>query len=248
MQLEHTFTVPRPASEAFAVLRDIERIAPCMPGASIDSVDGEEFSGKVKVKVGPMQVTYSGTARFVEVDEDNFRGVIEASGKEMRGSGTAKATFTATLVERGDETEVKVVSDLAITGRPAQFGRGVMADVGEKLIGQFADCLSSELARDEEPAATAPTGGEAAGGQAAAPGSAELAEATATAAAGTAQAGLAEAAAGSGTARATERPRPTDEVLDLLDVAGGSVARRVAPVAAAALLLALIVWLVRRRR
>ena len=145
MQLEHTFTVPRPAAEAFAILRDIERIAPCMPGASIDSVEGEEFSGKVKVKVGPMQVTYTGTARFAEVDEENYRGVIEASGKEARGSGTAKATFTATLADKGDETDVTVVSELAITGRPAQFGRGVMADVGEKLIGQFADCLAERI-------------------------------------------------------------------------------------------------------
>ena len=235
MQLEHTFTVPVPAGQAFAVLRDIERIAPCMPGASIDSVDGDEFSGKVKVKVGPMQVTYSGTARFVEVDEENFRGVIEASGKETRGSGTAKATFTATLEEQGEETAVKVVSDLAITGRPAQFGRGVMADVGEKLIGQFADCLSTELARDEEPAAAAEpaTVGETPAEQAAAaPGAAALTGATADAAS---QAG------------AAERSRPTDEVLDLLDVAGGSVLRRFGPPLAAGLLLALVIWLIRRR-
>jgi uncharacterized protein len=227
MQLEHTFTVPRPASEAFAILRDIERIAPCMPGASIDSVEGEEFSGKVKVKVGPMQVTYTGTARFVEVDEENYRGVIEASGKEARGSGTAKATFTATLADKGEEADVKVVSDLAITGRPAQFGRGVMADVGEKLIGQFADCLASELAREEEaPPAEAP-GAEA-------PGPAE----------GVTAATAASAAAGE--TRPAEAARPTDEVLDLLDVAGGSVAKRAAPVLAAVALVLLIVWLIRR--
>lgn len=227
MELTHTFTVPVPPAEAFAVLRDIERIAPCMPGASIDSVDGDEFSGKVKVKVGPMQVTYTGTAKFVEVDEEHFRGVIEASGKEARGSGTAKATFAATLTEKGEGgTEVTVVSDLAITGRPAQFGRGVMADVGEKLIGQFADCLAAELGRRDEP--------EPAG------------EATASAAAGAA---AATGPAGSRTSGPTEdRGRPTDEVLDLLDAAGGSVAKRVVPVVVAAALVALIVWLVRRSR
>jgi uncharacterized protein len=228
MELTHTFTVPRPAAETFAILRDIERIAPCMPGATIDSVEGEEFSGRVKVKVGPMQVTYTGTARFTEVDEENFRGVIEASGKEVRGSGTAKATFTATLTPKGEESEVRVVSDLAITGRPAQFGRGVMADVGEKLIGQFADCLASELGRDEE----APAGGIVAEP----PGPAEsVSAATATAAA-------------TGETRPEERTRPTDEVLDLLDVAGGSVLKRVAPLLAVGALVVLVVWLVRRSR
>ncbi|HSJ45263.1 MAG TPA: SRPBCC family protein [Euzebyales bacterium] len=152
MELNHSFTVPVGADTAFDVLTDIERIAPCMPGASVDSVDGDEFTGRVKVKVGPMQVTYRGKARYAEVDQDNHSAVIEARAQEMRGSGTANATISAKLDEKGDEeTEVTVVSNLSITGRPAQFGRGVMNEVGSKLLNQFADCLSTKLSGAEEP-------------------------------------------------------------------------------------------------
>lgn len=151
MELNHSFTVPVGVDRAFEVLTDIERIAPCMPGASIDSVDGDEFTGKVKVKVGPMQVTYRGKAKYAELDRDNHSAVIEARAQEMRGSGTANATITADLTERGaDETEVTVVSNLSITGRPAQFGRGVMNEVGAKLLNKFADCLASRLAGDDD--------------------------------------------------------------------------------------------------
>jgi carbon monoxide dehydrogenase subunit G len=153
MELNHSFTVPVGADTAFEVLTDIERIAPCMPGAAVDSVDGDEFTGSVKVKVGPMQVTYRGTARYAELDRDNHSAVIEARAQETRGSGTANATISAKLDEQGDdETQVTVVSNLSITGRPAQFGRGVMNEVGAKLLGQFADCLSTKLSgQDEEP-------------------------------------------------------------------------------------------------
>jgi carbon monoxide dehydrogenase subunit G len=151
MELNHSFTVPVGVDRAFEVLTDIERIAPCMPGASIDSVDGDEFTGKVKVKVGPMQVTYRGKAKYAELDRDNHSAVIEARAQEMRGSGTANATITADLTEQGaDETEVTVVSNLSITGRPAQFGRGVMNEVGAKLLNKFADCLASRLAGDDD--------------------------------------------------------------------------------------------------
>ena len=151
MELNHSFTVPVGADTAFEVLTDIERIAPCMPGAAVDSVDGEEFTGSVKVKVGPMQVTYRGTARYAELDRDNHSAVIEARAQETRGSGTANATISAKLDEQGDdETQVTVVSNLSITGRPAQFGRGVMNEVGAKLLGQFADCLSTKLSGQEE--------------------------------------------------------------------------------------------------
>jgi uncharacterized protein len=152
MELNHKFTVPVGADTAFEVLSDIERIAPCMPGASIDSVDGDEFTGRVKVKVGPMQVTYRGKARYAELDRDSHSAVIEARAQETRGSGTANATISAKLDEKGDqETEVTVVSNLSITGRPAQFGRGVMNEVGSKLLNQFADCLSTKLSGAEEP-------------------------------------------------------------------------------------------------
>lgn len=145
MQLENRFTVPVPRAEALKVLLDVERIAPCMPGATLTSRDGDAFTGTVKVKVGPINLTYGGKASFLSVDEDKGVVVIEASGKETRGTGTAKAQVTCTLVDRGDSTDVEVDTDLAITGKPAQFGRGVLADVSSKLVDQFADNLSAEI-------------------------------------------------------------------------------------------------------
>ncbi|HEV7870109.1 MAG TPA: SRPBCC domain-containing protein [Modestobacter sp.] len=146
MQLENSFTVPVPIDEAWRVLMDIERIAPCMPGAALDSVTGDEFTGRVKVKLGPINLTYQGKASFVERDEAAHRAVIDARGKDQRGNGTAAAIVTATLAGEGSVTRVDVLTDLNITGRPAQFGRGVMTDVGNKLLGQFADKLSAQLA------------------------------------------------------------------------------------------------------
>ena len=145
MQLENSFTVPVPVDEAWRVLLDIERIAPCMPGAALDSVEGDDFTGRVKVKLGPINLTYQGKASFIEKDEAAHRAVIDARGKDQRGNGTAAATVTAQLRAEGDVTRVDVLTDLNITGRPAQFGRGVMTDVGNKLLGQFADKLASQL-------------------------------------------------------------------------------------------------------
>lgn len=153
MQLEHTFTVPADIEQAWQVLLDIERIAPCLPGAVIDTVDGNDFTGTVKVRLGPIGLTYKGKATFVEKDEVAHRTVIDARGKDARGNGTASATITATLVPDGDGTAVTVLTDLNITGKPAQFGRGVMVDVGNKLIGQFADCLAGKLASGDETSA-----------------------------------------------------------------------------------------------
>jgi carbon monoxide dehydrogenase subunit G len=151
MQLEHEFTVPVPIEQAWDVLLDVERLAPCMPGAVLDEVRGDEFDGRVKVKVGPITVTYGGTASFLEKDEENRRLVIKAAGKEAKGAGTAAATITAVLKGSGDETHVTVSTDLAITGRPAQFGRGVMVDVSNKLLGMFTDCLSEQISPKAEP-------------------------------------------------------------------------------------------------
>jgi carbon monoxide dehydrogenase subunit G len=145
MKLEHEFRVPVPVSQAWDVLLDVERIAPCMPGATVESFDGETVTGRVKVKVGPIQVTYGGTARFIEKNESGRRVTLDASGKEARGSGTAKATIVAVLQDEGSSTLVNVTTDLAITGKPAQFGRGVMVEVGNKLLGRFADCLAKEI-------------------------------------------------------------------------------------------------------
>lgn len=150
MELQHEFTVPVPVAEAWPVLLDIERVAPCMPGASVEDFDGESIKGGVKVKVGPITVTYRGTAVFEERDEKVHRIVLAANGREIRGHGTARARVTASLSDREGGTAVSVLTDLTITGRPAQFGRGVMEEVGEKLIGQFADCLAQQLSGDAE--------------------------------------------------------------------------------------------------
>ncbi|MFF8022978.1 SRPBCC family protein [Streptomyces sp. NPDC007896] len=148
MELHHEFTVPVPVDDAWRALLDVERIAPCMPGATVDEYDGKTVTGSVKVKVGPITVTYRGTAVFEEQDESAHRMVLIASGKETRGQGTARATVTGTLGERDGGTAVSVRTDLTVTGRPAQFGRGVLAEVGDKLVGQFAECLARRL---EEP-------------------------------------------------------------------------------------------------
>lgn len=151
MELEHEFTVPVGTAKAWKVLLDVERIAPCMPGATVLDVHGDEFTGTVKVKVGPIAMTYAGEARFVEKDEANSRVVLRAAGKENRGSGTAEAAVTATLTPSSDgaATTVHVQTDLTVTGRPAQFGRGMLQDIGGKLIGQFADRLADTLRQEQ---------------------------------------------------------------------------------------------------
>src|ERR1700728_3823818 len=151
MELERSFTVPVPEDRAWEVLMDVERVAPCMPGASLDSVDGDQIKGRIKVKVGPIAMTYAGTARFTERDPQAHVITLEASGKETRGAGTASATVRSTLQEQGAQTHVIVHTTLNVTGRPAQFGRGVMAEVGGKLIGIFASNLA-EMLRADQPA------------------------------------------------------------------------------------------------
>ncbi|MFF7981459.1 SRPBCC family protein [Streptomyces sp. NPDC007901] len=145
MELHHEFTVPVPADEAWRALLDIERVAPCLPGAVVEDYDGKTVTGSVKVKVGPVTVAYRGTAVFEEQDASAHRMVLLASGRETRGQGTARATVTATLTERDGATAVSVRTDLTVTGRPAQFGRGVLAEVGDRLVGQFATCLAERL-------------------------------------------------------------------------------------------------------
>jgi carbon monoxide dehydrogenase subunit G len=146
MQLEHQFTVPLPVGEAWAVLLDVERISPCLPGATVETVDGETITGRVKVKVGPIQVTYAGTATFAAKDAVARRAVVEAEAKEARGSGTARATITAQLHDDGGtSTDVTLTTDLAITGRLAEVDHDVMVEVGNKLLGRFVDCLGAQL-------------------------------------------------------------------------------------------------------
>ncbi|MEU6196264.1 SRPBCC family protein [Streptomyces sp. NPDC047061] len=146
MELHHEFGVPVPVDEAWHALLDIERVAPCLPGAVVEDYDGRTVTGSVKVRVGPVTVTYRGTAVFEEQDGAAHRMVLVANGRETRGQGTARATVTATLAERDGGTAVSVRTDLTVTGRPAQFGRGVLSEVGDRLVGQFADCLAERLA------------------------------------------------------------------------------------------------------
>jgi uncharacterized protein len=149
MELEHSFTVPVSKERAWDVLLDVERVAPCMPGATLDSVDGDEITGKIKVKVGPISMTYAGTAKFVERDKDAGVVTLEASGKETRGSGTASASVRSVLEDRGSETHVTVHTTLNVTGKPAQFGRGVMSEVSGKLIGIFATNLADMISNSD---------------------------------------------------------------------------------------------------
>jgi uncharacterized protein len=178
MKLEHSFSIPVGIEQAWATLLDVERIAPCMPGAAVTSAEGDEYTGSVKVRLGPITLTYKGKARIVEKDEAAHRAVIDAQGRDARGNGTAAATVSATLTPQESATRVDVVTDLNVTGKPAQFGRGIMIDVGNKLIGQFADCLAAELAAGQPAAADAPAAGlaaaESAAGESGTAGSAEI--------------------------------------------------------------------------
>ena len=225
MELQHSFSVPVDVDRAWAVLVDIEQVAPCMPGAALDTVDGDEFTGSVKVRLGPIGITYKGKARFVEKDQVAHRAVIDAQGKDARGNGTASATVTATLHPQDDGTRVEVNTDLAITGKPAQFGRGVMVDVGNKLIGQFADCLAGKLAKPAGPAADGPA-----------------------AAAPAAVSGPPPAASQPDTPQ-TSPEAPAEDVapIDLMASAGPAVLKRLAPVALLLAVLVLVIVLRRRR-
>ena len=145
MKIEDSFRVEVPVEEAWKVLLDLERIAPCLPGAQLTEVEGDEYRGTVKIKVGPITAQYKGVAKIEEADEANRKVVLQAEGRDTRGQGNASATVTATLVPDGDGTTVNIDTDLNITGKVAQFGRGVMADVSSKLLGQFADNLKRDV-------------------------------------------------------------------------------------------------------
>ena len=168
MQLENEFSVPAPVSEVWKTLLDVERIAPCMPGATVERVDGDEVAGRVRVKVGPVTASYAGTARFVTKDEAAHRFVLEGSGRETRGTGTASATVEVSMTEQDAVTRVRVVTSLEVTGKQAQFGRGVMADIAAKLTDQFAACLA-ERVRGPAPAAEPSASPQAAVPQAVSP-------------------------------------------------------------------------------
>ena len=153
MELTHSFTVPTSVDDAWALFMDLERVGGCFPGATVTEVTDDGFSGTVKVKVGPISLLYTGSGSFVAKDDQGHRAVIEAKGKDRRGNGTAGATGTIQLTPDGSGARADVVTDLAVTGKPAQFGRGVMQDVSDKLLGQFIACIEQQLGG--EPAAAA---------------------------------------------------------------------------------------------
>jgi carbon monoxide dehydrogenase subunit G len=268
MEMDHSFTVPVAPDRAWDVLLDVERIAPCMPGATVEEFDGEVVTGRIKVKVGPVSLTYRGTAKFTERNADAKNIVLEASGKETRGAGTASATVQASLEPEssGEATKVTMHTTMNVTGRPAQFGRGVIVEVGGKLVEQFAQNLRQQIVGNGTAGEDAPA---AAGAAAAGTGTAEAGTAEAgTAEAGTATAGTATVGAGAeadaspGPSSATADDRTGDgtppvtapvvstttappaaageDSINLIRLVGPAILKRVVPVAAGLAALALL--------
>jgi uncharacterized protein len=244
MQLENKFTIEAPIEKAWEALNTPETIAPCFPGATLTEYEGDTFAGTVKVKLGPISMTYKGKGTYKERDDANHRVVIDASGRDSRGNGTAEATVTGTMEADGpDKTAVTMVTDMKITGRPAQFGRGVINDVADKIIGQFAGCVAEKLApavEEAPPPAPAPSPKPSPTPK---PDTAASTNgAPATTATTTATATAPKPAATPFTPMKSEI-----DAIDLLDTAGSPVLKRLAPVIGAALLL-LIIFLIRRSR
>ena len=219
MELKNEFRVGVPIEQAWRALTDVEYIAPCMPGAQLTEIDGEEFKGQVKVKVGPITAQYKGVAKFKEKDESKYRLVLDATGRDTRGAGNAAAEVTAEMTSDGDGTKIVIVTDLKVTGKVAQFGRGVMADVSEKLISQFVESLEQKLVESdvsETETPSAPNGDMS-----------------------TAENDLSGDSSGP---RKVDMPEP--EPVDLLDTAGAPLFKRFGPFA----LVALVLVLLRRRK
>jgi uncharacterized protein len=267
MKLENEFTVPASIDQAWDVLLDVPRVAPCLPGATVEPGGEEgEYKGQMKIKIGPITASYKGTVKIQEADEAAHTVAMRAQAKDARGQGTAAATITSTMLEVSDGTKITVVTDMRVTGPAAQFGRGVMQDVSAKLMTRFADCLAQQMQQSPdvetttEEAAPEPEG-VAATETTAAP---ETETAAPTAASGEgstkvedsgvpgASSGVSSAgaepkipSASSGTSSATAS-RPTDDVLDLGEASREAVLKRAVPVAAGLVALLLILW--RRRR
>jgi uncharacterized protein len=218
MKIANQFTVSAPIDQAWDVLCDLEQVIPLMPGAQLTGHEGDDYLGKVKVKVGPVTSEFSGKVRFVEQDRDQHRAVIDAKGKESRGTGNAAATVTAELHEDGERTSVAVDTDLKIVGKLAQFGSGMLQQVSEKLLGQFVESLEAKLAAEkngEQPAASPSPAG---------PESAASPESPAPAAA------------------------PEPEPIDLLELAGGDQLKKYGSLALAVLAVLVLIWVLRHRR
>ncbi len=237
-KLLNEFTVDQPIDETWAVLTDVERIAPCMPGATLEEIEGDIYRGVVKVKLGAISAAFRGQASFVERDDVNHRAVLRGEGRDTTGKGNADALITASL-EQISPTQTKCVveTDLRITGKVAQFGRGIMGDVSKKLITQFATNLNAMLAEsDTAPAAAAPAAEPAA-----------TAAPAGEPAAATASTGAAAGAAAGGPDGVRKINGPANEPIELTDLAGNAVIKRVLPIVGGIVLL-LIVLRLRRRR
>jgi len=226
MKIEDQFRVDVPIDEAWRVLLDVERIAPCMPGAQLQEIEGDEYRGIVKVKVGPITAQYKGAARILEADETARKIVIKGEGRDTRGQGNASALVTVLLAADGTGTNVSVDTDLNVTGKVAQFGRGVMADVSAKLLGQFVKSLEENVLGADEPTV----------------------EAAAESVSATSEPEAIEAAPAAVEAGVRKIDSPEVEPVDLMDAAGGAVAKRIVPVIAGVGILVVLIWLLRRRR
>ena len=238
MELTHDFEVGVPVDEAWSVLTDVERIAPCLPGAQLQEVEGDEYRGVVKVKVGPISAQYKGKATFAELDATGRRAVLHASGRETRGQGNASATITAELSDAGDVTRVHLVTDLSISGRVAQFGRGALADVSQKLLVQFVDNLEATVLTASEPRTTEPKTIEPKTIEPGMDSGVPTAESTPGS-----RDGEGERAAVRGV------DQPEVDPIDLLDAAGAPVAKRALPLLGmVAVVLVVLVLRSRRKR
>ena len=238
MDLNNTFEVTRPIEEAWAVLTDLERIAPCLPGAQLTEVEGEDYRGFVKVKVGPITAQFKGSANFVERNDQDHKAVLSGKGRDTRGAGNASALITAKLEAVSDSiTRVNVDTDMKITGKFAQFGRGVMADVSANLMDQFAQNLAEMLVED----ATEKSGEAVIADAGAVDASIDDGEADADT-----EAASGEATAPPSGARKIDMPEP--EAIDLIDAAGAPVLKRAATLAAVVVAFLLLRRLLRRSR
>lgn len=237
MKLDNVFTVGVPVTQAWDVLTDLEVIAPCMPGAVLTGVSDGVYTGKVKIKVGPVVAEYSGTAQFTEKDDASYRAVIDARGRDSRGNGNANALISAQLLADGDSTTVAVTTDLTIAGRIAQFGSGMIKEVSAKLLGQFVACLEAKLGGDV-------------------PGTADAGDQSAVA--GTAVEGIAAQETAHDAVESADKVVAADPVpvaagvvaepapLDLMAVAGGAISRRLVPAVMGLVMVAMLIYLIVR--
>jgi uncharacterized protein len=266
MKINNEFTVSVPIQQAWDVMLDLQKIAPCLPGAAIQEEKGDgEYDGTMKVKIGPITANYKGTVKVEEADEENHRAVLQATGRDARGQGTASATIVSTLQEEGsDSTKVSVETDMKLTGRAAQFGRGIAQDVATKMLTQFAECLEREISGGPgEGAAESASPTETSGDSGDGAGSRETSAAVGGGVGGTAgrvissedptvmAGGPVEGAVVSGggqaaAAGATSREREEPEAFDLGAASQEAILKRVGPVLVGLGLLAFLIWLIRR--